>query len=46
LISILGAADRQALGSIMISDDALLRAIIEEGESLPLRFLSFARAWV
>jgi ATP-dependent Clp protease ATP-binding subunit ClpC len=40
LISILGAADRQALGSIMISDDALLRAIIEEGESLPLRFLS------
>ena len=40
LVSILGAADRQALGGIMISDDALLRAIIEEGESLPLRFLS------
>ena len=39
LFSILGAADKQALRGVEISEDALLRAIIEEGESLPIRLL-------
>ena len=40
LLSILTAADRNTFGGIIISDHVLLRAIIEEGESLPLRLLS------
>ena len=39
LVSILGAAERQPSVGREISEDALLRAIIEEGESLPIRLL-------
>jgi ATP-dependent Clp protease ATP-binding subunit ClpC len=39
LVSILGSAERQLSGGREISDDVLLRAIIEEGDSLPMRLL-------
>jgi ATP-dependent Clp protease ATP-binding subunit ClpC len=39
LISILDASDRKTLGCAEISEDILLRAIIEEAESLPIRYL-------